>query len=56
VRRWTGVYSQVADNQVCWRNQPTTGVWVVTGPGGRGMTLSPAIAEQTWAEHIVTTR
>lgn len=53
VRRWTGVYSQVADNQVCWRNQPITGVWVVTGPGGRGMTLSPAIAEQTWAEHIL---
>jgi glycine/D-amino acid oxidase-like deaminating enzyme len=23
------------------------GVWVVTGPGGRGMTLAPAIAEQT---------
>lgn len=22
-------------------------VWVVTGPGGRGMTLGPAIAEQT---------
>jgi FAD dependent oxidoreductase TIGR03364 len=56
VRRWTGVYSQVADNQVCWRNQPISGVWVVTGPGGRGMTLSPAIAEQTWAEHIMTTR
>jgi glycine/D-amino acid oxidase-like deaminating enzyme len=23
------------------------GVWVITGPGGRGMTLGPAIAEQT---------
>jgi FAD dependent oxidoreductase TIGR03364 len=52
-RRWTGVYSQVAENQVCWRSQPMPGVWVVTGPGGRGMTLSPAIAEQTWADHIL---
>jgi FAD dependent oxidoreductase TIGR03364 len=47
VRRWTGVYSQAADGAVCWRHQPTDGVWVVTGPGGRGMTLSPAIAEDT---------
>jgi glycine/D-amino acid oxidase-like deaminating enzyme len=22
-------------------------VWVVAGPGGRGMTLGPALAEQT---------
>jgi glycine/D-amino acid oxidase-like deaminating enzyme len=25
------------------------GLWVVTGPGGRGMTLAPAIAEETVA-------
>jgi FAD dependent oxidoreductase TIGR03364 len=48
VRRWTGVYSQVADGAICWRSEPTAGVWVVTGPGGRGMTLSPGIAEQTF--------
>ncbi len=28
----------------------SSGVWVVTGPGGRGMTLSPAIAEHTISE------
>ena len=52
LRRWTGVYSQVADGAVCWRNQPAPGVWVVTGPGGRGMTLAPAIARQTLTEHL----
>lgn len=49
VRRWSGVYSQVADEAVCHRAEPHPGVWVVTGPGGRGMTLSPAIAEATLA-------
>jgi glycine/D-amino acid oxidase-like deaminating enzyme len=28
------------------------GVWVVTGPAGRGMTLAPAIAEETWIEMV----
>jgi FAD dependent oxidoreductase TIGR03364 len=46
-RRWAGVYSQVTDGSVCWRAEPLPRVWVVTGPGGRGMTLSPAIAEET---------
>jgi len=52
VRRWTGVYSQVADGAVCWRDEPLRGVWVVTGPGGRGMTLAPAIAHQTLVDHL----
>ena len=47
VRRWTGVYSQCLDQAICHRRQVEPGVWVVTGPGGRGMTLSPAIAEET---------
>jgi FAD dependent oxidoreductase TIGR03364 len=55
VRRWTGVYSQVADGAACWRATPTAGVWVVTGPGGRGMTLGPALAEQTWSQVLTTT-
>ncbi len=46
-RRWSGVYAQHADGAVCHRDQPLPGVWLVTGPGGRGMTLSPAIAETT---------
>ena len=48
VRRWTGVYSQALDDAACWRRQVQPGVWIVTGPGGRGMTLAPAIAEDTW--------
>jgi FAD dependent oxidoreductase TIGR03364 len=47
-RRWTGVYSQALDGATCWRSRPAPDLWVVTGPGGRGMTLAPALAEQTW--------
>jgi FAD dependent oxidoreductase TIGR03364 len=46
-RRWSGVYSQALDEAICWRDEVRPAVIVVTGPGGRGMTLSPAIAEQT---------
>ncbi len=47
-RRWAGVYSQCVDpDQIVCRNSPDDGVWVVTGPGGRGMTLAPALAEQS---------
>jgi len=48
IRRWAGVYSQCTDPaQLVCRRQVDDGVWVVTGPGGRGMTLGPVIAEQT---------
>ncbi|GAA3724063.1 TIGR03364 family FAD-dependent oxidoreductase [Gordonia hankookensis] len=48
VRRWSGVYSQCLDPAaIAFREQVSPGVWVVTGPGGRGMTLGPAIGEQT---------
>jgi FAD dependent oxidoreductase TIGR03364 len=47
-RRWTGVYSQVTDDRTYARVSPLPGVVIVTGPGGRGMTLSPAIAEETF--------
>ncbi|MGW4272541.1 TIGR03364 family FAD-dependent oxidoreductase [Streptomyces seoulensis] len=47
-RRWAGVYAQCADPaRVVHRQQVRDRVWLVTGPGGRGMTCSPAIAEQT---------
>jgi FAD dependent oxidoreductase TIGR03364 len=48
VRRWAGVYSAATDARVCLREEVEPGVIVVTGLAGRGMTLSPAIAEQTW--------
>ena len=47
-RRWAGVYSQATDASVCVRVTPEPGLVVVTGPGGRGMTLSPAIAAETF--------
>ncbi|NDZ76213.1 TIGR03364 family FAD-dependent oxidoreductase [Streptomyces sp. SID10362] len=47
-RRWAGVYAQCTDpRRVVHRQRVREGVWLVTGPGGRGMTCSPAIAETT---------
>jgi glycine/D-amino acid oxidase-like deaminating enzyme len=54
-RRWAGVYSEVdADGPVAGhalyhRAEVEPGVVLVTGPGGRGMTCSPAIAEETFS-------
>jgi glycine/D-amino acid oxidase-like deaminating enzyme len=48
VKRWAGVYSQCLDpGELVHRGSPADNVWVVAGPGGRGMTLGPALAEQT---------
>jgi FAD dependent oxidoreductase TIGR03364 len=47
-QRWAGIYSQCVDpGDLACRHQAGDGVWVITGPGGRGMTLAPALAEQT---------
>jgi FAD dependent oxidoreductase TIGR03364 len=50
-RRWAGVYSEVTDpgEHLYLRSEVAPGVVLVTGPGGRGMTCSPAIAEETFA-------
>ena len=50
VRRWAGVYTGTTDDRIHYRTAVDDGVVVVTGPAGRGMTLSPAIAEETWEE------
>jgi FAD dependent oxidoreductase TIGR03364 len=48
-RRWAGVYSEVTgDTALYHRSSVESGVVLVTGPGGRGMTCSPAIAEETF--------
>ncbi|WGW13923.1 FAD-dependent oxidoreductase [Saxibacter everestensis] len=58
-RRWTGVYSQLAPGVgdsvsgavgqgIYYHREVVPDVRLVTGPGGRGMTHSPAIAEQTF--------
>jgi FAD dependent oxidoreductase TIGR03364 len=46
-RRWAGVYSEMVDKSryLYWREEILPGVEIVSGPGGRGMTCSPAIAE-----------
>lgn len=47
-RRWAGVYAQCTDaSDVVHRAPVADAAWLVTGPGGRGMTCSPAIAETT---------
>ena len=48
-RRWAGVYSQVTGEDLYHRSEVVPGVQLVTGPGGRGMTCAPAIAEDTFA-------
>jgi len=51
-RRWTGVYHQMdpaRSDEVYLRRDVARGVTVVTGAGGRGMTLAPAIAEESFA-------
>ena len=50
VRRWSGTYSVPTDDRLYYRHWIDHGVCVVTGPAGRGMTLAPAIAEETWVE------
>jgi FAD dependent oxidoreductase TIGR03364 len=46
-RRWSGVYAQATTPDELVHRARTGNVWVVTGPGGRGMTLGPAIGEAT---------
>ncbi|HVW81343.1 MAG TPA: TIGR03364 family FAD-dependent oxidoreductase [Mycobacteriales bacterium] len=48
VRRWAGVYSQTTDERIYARHDLADRVVLVTGAGGRGMTCSPAIAEETF--------
>jgi FAD dependent oxidoreductase TIGR03364 len=46
-RRWAGVYSEMLDKEryLYWREEIFPRTEVINGPGGRGMTCSPAIAE-----------
>jgi FAD dependent oxidoreductase TIGR03364 len=53
VRRWAGVYCETTDGSIYHRSEVAPGVITVTSPGGRGMTCSPAIAEDTFA-HVRT--
>ncbi|HEY5304840.1 MAG TPA: TIGR03364 family FAD-dependent oxidoreductase [Acidimicrobiales bacterium] len=51
-RRWTGVYHQMdpaRTDELYLRRDVFEDVTVVTGAGGRGMTLAPAIAEESVA-------
>ena len=50
-RRWSGVYHQLSDpapGEVYFRKDVAPGVSAITGAGGRGMTLAPAIAEESF--------
>jgi len=45
--RWDGIYSQRTDGAICDRRKIAHNIISITGPGGRGNTLAPAIAEET---------
>ena len=50
-RRWSGTYHQLTSpgiDEVYFRKDVAKGVTAVTGAGGRGMTLAPAIAEESY--------
>jgi FAD dependent oxidoreductase TIGR03364 len=49
-RRWSGVYHQVEPTveEIYYRRDVARGVTAITGAGGRGMTLAPAIAEESF--------
>jgi FAD dependent oxidoreductase TIGR03364 len=50
-RRWAGVYAQATDvDAIVHRERLADNAFLVTGPGGRGMTCAPAIAEDTAVE------
>jgi glycine/D-amino acid oxidase-like deaminating enzyme len=48
--RWQGIYSQNTADLICVRKKVSQNIMLVTGPGGRGNTLSPAIAETSMKE------
>jgi FAD dependent oxidoreductase TIGR03364 len=50
-RRWSGTYHQLSSpraDDIYFRKEVARGVIAVTGAGGRGMTLAPAIAEESF--------
>jgi hypothetical protein len=47
-KRWSGVYSQSTSKDIYFRKEIAPQTVVVTGGGGRGNTLSAAIAEETF--------
>lgn len=53
VTRWQGIYSQNTADLICVREKVGDRIMVVTGPGGRGNTLSPAIAETSIKEMFI---
>ena len=49
-RRWFGIYCEVTGGDALYyRSEIAPGVLAVNGPGGRGMTMAPAIAAATFA-------
>ena len=54
--RWSGVYSQRSDGAICDRRAISANITSITGPGGRGNTLAPALAEETIQELITGVR
>lgn len=50
-RRWAGIYEQCVDRGALYFSRRlSSGLTIVTGAGGRGMTLGPAIGERVMAD------
>jgi glycine/D-amino acid oxidase-like deaminating enzyme len=48
-KRWSGIYSQsTSTTEIYYRNEIAPGATIVSGVGGRGNTISPAVAEETF--------
>ncbi len=48
-RRWEGIYTEMTNGGICFRKEFAPNCYLVTGGGGRGNTLAPAIAEESIA-------
>jgi FAD dependent oxidoreductase TIGR03364 len=46
-RTWDGIYSQVTDSSLYFRKTIQENIHLISGLGGRGNTLAPAVAEET---------
>lgn len=50
LRKWDGVYSQTIGKQIYFRKKLASRVHLISGLGGRGNTIAPAVAEETFQQ------
>jgi FAD dependent oxidoreductase TIGR03364 len=50
VETWNGIYPKMTDDRTYFFNQPESGIYILNGLGGAGMTLSFGLAEECLSE------